>query len=383
MIKYEISRLKKEEGCLTLNDLKRLYIQYKSGEDIEIHEGLTFDKEDVLTFITSLNELTSDSKIKTNNTKFIKLLNSFIRSQVNKRVLVIDNHNFFHRTFHSVPAMVDNKGRQVSVLKSLSNLLKWLINTQDRYTHIIFSSEGGNLKRKEQTISDEKSYKGNRKETDPSLRQQIKLCESFLEDVGFSVIRRAGYEADDVLASIVYTYSLKGVPVTAFTTDKDAYQLFIYDGFEILDPKTKQLFLKEKVVEKFGVEAEDFIQYQAIVGDTADNIPGIKGFGAVAAKELIEKYKTLEGIYENISKIGLEEFNEGQKIPTAKLRTAENKQRKLLDSKDMAFKSRDLCTLETNLFENYPFDIVYFSPMPFVNFEKIVKSRLSEFDINY
>jgi len=379
MISYKIERLKEKEGFLTRQDFVGMYRKLLFGEDIEVNKGLLFDKIECINFLTAvLNKIEEGPIILTNNTEFIALSNSVIRSKKEKRVLVIDNHNFFHRTFHSVPVMTDSQGRHTAVLKSLTGLIKWLINTQERYTHIIFSSEGGNLKRKASTAGTDKEYKGNRSATDPILKEQIKLCESVLEDIGFSVLRRHGYEADDILASIAKYCASKNIPVTAFTTDKDANQLFIYEGFEIMDPKSKEIYKKDMVLEKFGVEAENFIDYQAIVGDTADNIPGMKGFGKVAAVELISKYHTLDNIYDNIENLYIEE-----NMTKAKLKTAEKKQSRILEEKENAYRSQELCTLNINLFDDYPIDPVFFAPMPFKNIEKLFKSRFEAYDINY
>jgi len=388
MLNIKVERLENLNGeYLSKQKLKDLMKKLQKGEEIVVNEGVDFDKEEVFDFLLAARDFVLEAKIKTNNIKFLKIANSVIREVENreKRVLVIDNHNFFHRTFHAVPDLVNENGEHVVVLKSVINIIKYIINTQDRYTHIIFSSEGGNLKRKQETEGEDKKYKANRKEVDYVLLESIKLTEAVLEELGFTVLRRYQYEADDILASIAHNSYKNGYSVTAFTTDKDAYQLFKYPGFEILDPKTKEIFGRQKCVEKFGVETEDFIDYQAIVGDTADNIPGVKGFGAVVAKELITKYHNLEAIYENLESLWIEDIDENLTPAKrrAKIATAQKKQQKLIESKDLAFKSRNLCRLETNLFEKYPIDITYFSPTPYKNMEKIFASRLKKYGIVY
>jgi len=379
MLNIKIEKLKREQSFLSKEKMRELYISLHKGETIEIPEGLYFDRLECYDFLNSVMLLCEKGQILTNNIKFINVANSILREHENKdqRVLVIDNHNFFHRTFHAVPRLLNDQNQHVSVLKATINLIKWILSTQDRFTHIVFSSEGGNLKRKEETLNDEKQYKGNRSKTDPILKEEIALTEKVLEELGFNVLRVYGYEADDVLASLAKKY-----PVTAFTSDKDAYQLFVYEGFEIMNPKTKEIIGPEGVYEKFGVSADNFIDYQAIVGDTADNIPGVKGMGAKAAKELVNRYSTLENIYKNIEHIGLEEIPEDNRTKQ-KLKTAENKQQKLLNSKESAFKSRELCRLNTDLFDKLVYDPVYFSPTPYKNMEKIFKSRLKSYGINY
>jgi len=379
MLNVKVDRIKKKKGFLSKNDFKKLYVKLLHEESVFIPEGLKFDTIECLLFLKSVKENCS-GKINTNNVKFLTLVNSLVRDLENKekRVLVIDNHNLFHRSYHSFPKMVNEKGQQITVLKATVNFLKWVLSTQDRYTHIIFSSEGGNLKRKQKTLNDEKVYKGNRSKTDPELKEQIKFTEKVLEELGFNVLRVSEYEADDVLASLASLYH-----VTAYTTDKDAYQLFVHEGFEILDPKTKEIYHKDKVIEKFGVTAEDFLNYQAIVGDTADNIPGIKGFGKVVAKELVNRYHSLENMINSSDQLFIENVEQRLNFTKAKLNSAKRKQQIFIDNFDNALKSRSLCTLNDSLFSSVPYDISYFSPIPYKNMNNIIKSRLSEHGINY
>lgn len=374
MLNLEIGKSTTDYGYgfdywLNRSDFIKVFEDSKNGVS-NISKENSFSIDFVDNFIKGILNYPIECSIKTDNIDFIHSVNKLLRTkEKSKRILVIDNHNFFHRSFHAFPSMVSSSGVDTAVLKALSNFLKWLIQTQDRYTHIIFATEGGFLKRKKYYPD----YKSTRKETDGSLKAQIILCEKFLKDLNFNVLSVDGYEADDVLASIVHSASLKGIPVTAFTSDKDAMQLGVYDGFEIINSKKEIFNAREMANEKFNVEPENFTSYQAIVGDTSDNIPGAKGFGDAAAKELIPVYGSIDHIFNSIDSLWENPAATKQQIASIK-----KKREKILSQKENIYLSKDLVTLRTGLFDNILFQDF---PMPYRNFEYILKEKLSNFDI--
>lgn len=354
-----------------LNRENFIYLFKKSKNDISnISKSNSFSLEEAEKFIYGISRYPLECKLQTDNVDFIYLSNKVLRStEENQRILVIDNHNFFHRSYHAFPPMVSTDGIDTSVLKALANFLKWLLQTQDRYTHIVFSTEGGRLKRKDFYPE----YKASRKQTDGSLKNQIKLCEDFLRKLNFNVLSVDGFEADDVLASIVHSAWEKGIPVTAFTSDKDALQLGIYPGFEVMNSKREVFNARELVETKYSILPENFTSYQAIVGDTSDNIPGAKGFGNTAAQELIPIYGTIDNIFNNIDSLW-----SNPDATKSQLSSIMKKRDKLLLQKENVYLSKDLVTLRTYLFDNMSF---LDSPMPYKNFEYILKQEFSKFDI--
>jgi len=358
MIKIQYRKVDKEnnlvsfDNTLELSEFRKLFLKLKKEGFIELSKDIKFSDKDLKTFISATKlHLNENSTIFTDNFKILKMLDN---NDPAKRILVIDNHNFFHRLFHAMPRMVNDEGKTVTLLKALSNFLKWFFNTQsEKYSNIIFTSEGLNLYRKQSTKDTDYPYKANRSETDPELKEQIKDCETFLEENGFLILSEYGYEADDMLASIASSFSEINIPVTAFTSDKDAYQLATIDTFQIMDPKSKESNLAKDLIEdKFGVTPELFVDYQGIVGDTADNVPGIKGFGGKIAASTLKEYGSIEGIYENISRVGLEQIEEGSKITKAKQASADKKQAKWIENKDILLISRDLCRLRRHLIKD-------------------------------
>ena len=355
------------DNLIDRNEMIKMYHEMIFGNEVCVSSKN--ETTDMSKFIETLINSDNEFKVVTDNVSFIKNVNKYLRGiQEDKRILVIDNHNFFHRLFHSVPVMTDSKGRDTGVLKALSNLIKWLIAHQ-KYSHVIFASEGGDLHRKKYF----KDYKGTRSETSISLINQIKLCEDFLCDIGFSVIRIPGYEADDILASVVNLASKVNIPVTAFSSDKDIVQLGTYIDFEIIDPKTKEVKLAKDIsINKFGVDVSKFLDYQAIVGDTSDNIPGAKGFGPKAAVELLSKYDSINDIYNNIDDLWVED---GQ--TKAKRESVKRNQEKLLAEHANVFISKNLVKLSQYL------DIDIYQPCPYKNMEVIIKDKLLAYDISY
>jgi len=254
-------------------------------------------------------EIVHSKKIYTIYTENIVMLNA-LNAEISKKrkvdkVLVIDTHNFYHRNFHALPKMYDSEGRPTTLLKAMSNLLKW-IAVKD-YTHIVFATEGEGSHRIDYTtkiLGAEKAYKANRSKTDLELVQQIEMVETFLTEVGYPVLKVKKYEADDIIASVAHKFHNEyGAEVHAFTGDKDLCQLYEYPGFKIIDVKSKEILGEEYLLKKFNVNSQQFLDYQSIVGDTADNIVGVKGIGGAGAVDLLNEFGTLESIINNVEHI--------------------------------------------------------------------------------
>ena len=153
--------------------------------------------------------------------------------------------------------------------------------------------------------------------------------------MGFKNISIAGYEADDVIASINKCANALNVYVRIISHDKDLYQLIDGDTF-LFDPKKKKEIHAVDCIEKYGVTPAQFVDFQSLVGDNSDNVPGVKGIGAKGAAGLLHNFKTLDGIYENIDKI-----------------TSKRTQELLKIYKEDAYRSQQLVRLREDLLENF------------------------------
>jgi len=178
-------------------------------------------------------------------------------------------------------------------------------------------------------------YKANRAAFPEELGQQLPYIKQFLDLIGVSRIELPGYEADDIIGTYCRECVENDWEVFCWTIDKDFYQLLNNNVNIIRSAKDKDYFeiiSNNDVKRLFGVCANDVIDYLSLIGDSSDNIPGVKGIGEKTATPLIEKYKTIENIYANIDKI--------DKLRVKKL---------LLENKESAFLSKELVTINKNV----------------------------------
>jgi len=245
---------------------------------------------------------------------------------------IIDTFGFLFRNFYALPKLTSKKGFPTGMITGFLNFIASL--GKDYPTdYILFS-----LDSKEDTFRKKiyPQYKANRPEAPQELKLQLPVAIDLIKKMGFKILEVPGYESDDIIASIAKLAKKNGIEVKIISNDKDMYQL-IDDKIKLFDPVKKIEIDKDKCFEKFGVYPEDFRDFQALVGDTSDNIPGVKGVGQKTAAKLINKYHTLENIYEHIDEIkgALKE--------------------KLIKDKEKAFLSRELVTLKDDLFDKIDF----------------------------
>jgi len=151
-------------------------------------------------------------------------------------------------------------------------------------------------------------YKANRVETPTNLVPQFAILQEFLDCCGIANIRKDGFEADDIIASVItkiteeFTEKEINHNFAVITSDKDLMQL-VCESVECIDIFKDKIFKTYDVIEKFGIEPRYIVDYLSLLGDVSDNIPGIKGCGAKGAVKLINEFGTLESIIENVDKI--------------------------------------------------------------------------------
>jgi len=215
-------------------------------------------------------------------------------------------------------------------------------------------------------------YKAHREAPPEDLVKQLPIAIEWVEKMGFANLSKEGYEADDVIATVTRIAKEKGIKVRIVSHDKDLYQL-IDDGIVVMyDSVKKREVDEEACIEKFGVRPKDFIDFQAILGDSSDNVPGVKGIGQKGASKLINEYGTLEAIYENLENCGTPRI-----------------QKLLAESKESAFLSRDLVTMRDDVYETLDLESYAFEDKNYLSclleeFEKyemnqaIKKARVGE-----
>ncbi len=216
-----------------------------------------------------------------------------------KTLTVIDTFGFFFRNYYALPRLKSKKGFPTGLLTGFINFIAQL-SREHGTDYLVFA-----LDSKERTIRKEidPNYKANRPEPPEELTRQLPVAIEWIKKMGFKQIEIPGYEADDVIGSLAEYAKKMGIKVQIVSHDKDLYQLIDDDRVTIYDPIKKIEINEERCREKFGVEPRQIVDYLALVGDSADNIPGVRGIGPKGAVKLLQRFGTLETIYDNLEKI--------------------------------------------------------------------------------
>ncbi len=270
-----------------------------------------------------------------------------------KKLFIIDGHALCYRAYFAFikNPLVNSSGQNTSAIFGFSRMIFTLIRDQNPdYFAIAFDPPVKSFRFK---LYDE--YKANRQKMPPDLKSQIEEIKNLVKAIGIPVIESSDFEADDVLGTVAEKYSSPEVDVYLVTGDKDAYQL-INDNVKIYANKKGisdfEIYTSDNIAEKTGLQPELIIDYMALMGDSSDNIPGVKGVGEKTALKLITEYSSLENIYENIESI------------KGKTKTL------LEDGKDMAFLSRDLVSIRKDVPIDLTIDELRFNGL---NTEKAVE----------
>lgn len=218
------------------------------------------------------------------------------------KLVLIDGHAIIHRAYHALPALTTKDGEPMNAVYGLVSML--LRTIQDlKPTHIAVAFD-----RKEPTFRKEvfEEYQAHRPEMDEDLDVQFEYARKVLKAFGIPTFSKAGYEADDVIAALAKQAQKEVEEIIIVTGDQDILQL-VNGKIKVFLPSrgvTKgKVYEREDVIEKLKVAPEQVVDYKALVGDSSDNYPGVKGIGPKTAEKLLGQYKTFEEVYKNIDKI--------------------------------------------------------------------------------
>ncbi|MDH4944142.1 DNA polymerase I [Sulfurimonas sp. C5] len=254
---------------------------------------------------------------------------------MSKVVTVIDTFGFFFRSFYALPQHLKTKdGFPTGLLTGFTNFISTLQKEHDS-DYLIFAVDS-----KGPTFRNEidENYKANRQAPPPELTMQLPVAIEWINKMGYKTLGLTGFEADDMIATVVKFAKEKGYIVRVVSHDKDLYQLIDDDKVVLVDAIKRKSINEAACYEKYGVTPKQFIDYQSILGDSADNVPGVKGIGKVGAEKLLKEFGTLDNIYANIDAI------KGAN------------QKKLIESKEQAYMSKQLVSLRDDAFENLDFE---------------------------
>jgi DNA polymerase-1 len=253
---------------------------------------------------------------------------------MSKTLTIIDTFGFLFSNYYALPYLKAKNGTPTGMITGFMNFISNL-GRDYKTDYILFSVDSKGKSFRNEIYPE---YKANRPEAPEDLKAQLPIALELIKEMGFKSIEMDGYESDDIIASIATIAKQNEIKVIIVSHDKDMYQLIDDDKVVIFDPRKKLFINEDEAFKKFGIHPRDFINFQALLGDSSDNVPGVKGVGVKTAAKLINQYHTLENLYEHIDEI----------------KGAMKK--KLLEGKENAFLSRKLVTLKNDLFNDINLD---------------------------
>lgn len=261
---------------------------------------------------------------------------------MDKKLVIIDGNSLLNRAYYAIPPLNSHDGKNVNAVFGFVNiLLKALTEIKPTHLAVAFDKKGKNFRH--QIYSD---YKATRKGMPDDLAGQMPVLFDLLDKMGIKRVGQSGVEADDVIGTVAKRCD---VPTVIVTGDRDLLQL-VDDTTEVWLTKRGitevETVTKDNIKQLYGMSPSQIVEYKALKGDPSDNIPGVSGIGDKTALSLLDKYGTVENIYANI---------DGIKGST---------QAKLLAGKDMAFMSKTLATIKTDVDINCDLDSLVFKPIP-------------------
>ena len=207
---------------------------------------------------------------------------------------LVDASPYLFRAWFSIPqSLVDPDGKPVNAAYGFAAFLAKYIG-DERPTHIAVAFD----RHFNQSFRNEyyPAYKAHREKSPPLLDAQVDVAVEAVAKMGIATFIDERHEADDIIATIMHQTRARYVIVTS---DKDLTQL-VSDRAIVVDPARKLRFDAAAVEAKFGVRPDQMVDYLALTGDAVDNIPGVRGIGAKTAAQLLQRYGSLEKIYENV-----------------------------------------------------------------------------------
>lgn len=244
---------------------------------------------------------------------------------MDKTLFIIDGNSILYREYYALPGLMNKYGEYTGALFGFSKIIIEII-TKFKPTHIAVAFDAGKITFRNEMYS---GYKATRKPMPEDLRSQIAPIKDLLKTMGIKSVEQAGIEGDDVMGSLVNKFS--DVDKVIITGDRDSFQL-VNDKTQVYLNKRGLSELKiineQALKEEFGLKPSQMVFVKSLMGDASDNIPGVKGIGEKTAISLINKYGSLDGVYEHLDEL------------------SEKVRQKLVDCKDDAYMSLELARIK-------------------------------------
>ena len=257
--------------------------------------------------------------------------------KMNGKIVLIDGHSILNRAFYGVPLLSNASGLHTNGVYGFLNILfKILEEEEPDYLTVAFDVSAPTFRH--QLYED---YKGTRKPMPQELHEQVPVLKELLQAMGIQICEKAGLEADDILGTLAKRGEKEGLEVSLVSGDRDLLQIAT-EHIKIRIPKTKgarteiEDYYGADVKAKYHVTPLQFIELKALMGDTADNIPGVPKIGEKTATALMEEYGSIDAIYENLEAISKKSIRES-----------------LRENRALADLSRELATIQTEA--EFPF----------------------------
>ena len=251
---------------------------------------------------------------------------------MSEKIVLIDGHSILNRAFYGLPDLTNSEGLHTNAVYGFLNIMTRILEEEKpQYLTVAFDLHAPTFRHQKY-----EAYKGTRKAMPEELREQVPLMKEVLQSMGVPTVSMEGYEADDLLGTIARRSEEKGMDVTIVSGDRDLLQLAT-DKILIRIPKTRggktviEDYHTAEVLETYQVTPPQIIELKALMGDTADNIPGIPGVGEKTATKLIVEYGSIENAHEHLEKIKPNKARES-----------------LREHYDLAVLSKDLATIRVD-----------------------------------
>ena len=290
---------------------------------------------------------------------------------MSSKIVLIDGHSILNRAFYGLPDLTNAEGLHTNAIYGfLTIMFKLLEEEKPEYLTVAFDVHAPTFRHKMYA-----EYKGTRKPMADELRQQVPVIKEVLHAMGVKTIECAGLEADDLIGTLSNRCENEGMEVTVISGDRDLLQLAT-EHVKIRIPKTKQGkteiedYYAKDVEERYQVTPKEFIDLKALMGDTADNIPGVPSIGEKTATKIITQYHSIEEAHEHVDEL---------KPPRASKALSEHWDRAVL--------SKELATI--NVKADFPYELSeaklgnLYTEEAYIFFQKLeFKNLLSRFDVS-
>lgn len=285
------------------------------------------------------------------------------------KLVLIDGHSILNRAFYGVPNLTNAQGLHTNAVYGFLNIMfKILEEEKPDYLAVAFDVHAPTFRHRMY-----EAYKGTRKPMPEELREQVPVMKDVLRAMHIVIVEQEGLEADDILGTLAKRAQDMGMEVSLVSGDRDLLQISD-EHIKIRIPKTKmgrteiEDYYPRDVLEAYQVTPLQFIDLKALMGDTADNIPGVPKVGQKTAAELMVQYGSLENIYAHVEEIAKKSIRES-----------------LIENRDLADLSKALATIRTDSDVELDYEAAkaegYFTPEAYQMFKQLeFKNMLSRFE---